>query len=285
MFDADDIDERGEIPAPFCVEKHNFNPHDLQGNFDHDENGKPIILKNSRGDLVDKKGRRVNKKGWLVYNANLVDRHGRKKFDRRQLVDQDLPKLFNYSGRRYDIKDIMGLFDKDITGNILPIRAPDGDYLIDNNGNRVNEKGYLVDPQGNIIDKEGKKLFDAKHLKNGEPPKIFPFTKFNIKNVLGDFEMDPLGNPILDKDDQGNLIDGRGRRVNPKGYLIDNDGNIIDRRGKHMFDKDIIDSEGEIPKVFRTGLLKSDTASSLSRLMSEIERNHASEFDQQEQDL
>lgn len=52
-----------------------------------------------------------------------------------------------------------------------------------------------------------------------------------------------------------------------------------------MFDKDIIDSEGEIPKVFRTGLLKSDTASSLSRLMSEIERNHASEFDQQEQDI
>ena len=40
----------------------------------------------------------------------------------------------------------MGLFDKDITGNILPIRAPDGDYLIDNNGNRVNEKGYLIDP-------------------------------------------------------------------------------------------------------------------------------------------
>jgi hypothetical protein len=39
-----------------------------------------------------------------------------------------------------------------------------------------------------------------------------------------------------------------------------------------MFDKEILDEEGEIPKVFRTGLLKSDTASSLSRLMSEIER-------------
>jgi len=34
--------------------------------------------------------------------------------------------------------------------------------------------------------------------------------------------------------------------------------------------------------VFRTGLLKSDTASSLSRLMSEIVRNQSSDFDQEE---
>jgi len=37
--------------------------------------------------------------------------------------------------------------------------------------------------------------------------------------------------------------------------------------------------------VFRTGLLRSDSASSLSRLMSEIERNQPSEFDQEEQML
>jgi len=40
-----------------------------------------------------------------------------------------------------------------------------------------------------------------------------------------------------------------------------------------MFDRAVLDPEGEIPPVFRTGLLKSDTASSLSRLMSEIVRN------------
>ena len=50
-----------------------------------------------------------------------------------------------------------------------------------------------------------------------------------------------------------------------------------------MFDKDILDEEGEIPKVFRTGLLKSDTASSLSRLMSEIERNQPFEGDSEHQ--
>jgi hypothetical protein len=72
--------------------------------------------------------------------------------------------------------------------------------LVDNLGRRINSKGYLVDEFGNVIDKDGRQIFERKHLKDDEIPKIFPFTKFNIKNVLGDFEMDPLGNPILDKD-------------------------------------------------------------------------------------
>jgi len=70
--------------------------------------------------------------------------------------------------------------------------------------------------------------------------------------------------------------------VNSKGYLIDKNGNVINKNGKVMFQKGLLDNEGDIPKVFRTGLLKSDTASSLSRLMSEIERNQPSEFDQEE---
>jgi len=40
-----------------------------------------------------------------------------------------------------------------------------------------------------------------------------------------------------------------------------------------MFDKAILDDD-EIPPVFRTGLLRSDTSSSISHLMSEIERIH-----------
>jgi hypothetical protein len=36
MFDKEDIDERGEIPMPFCVEKYNFNPFNIRGNFDYD---------------------------------------------------------------------------------------------------------------------------------------------------------------------------------------------------------------------------------------------------------
>lgn len=78
---------------------------------------------------------------------------------------------------------------------------------MDNQGRFVNERGYLIDDQGNIIDKEKKKMFQKKYLKNGEFPKIFPFTKFNIKLILGNFEMDPIGNPILDKGPNGELLD------------------------------------------------------------------------------
>lgn len=85
--------------------------------------------------------------------------------------------------------------------------------------------------------------------------------------------MDPLGNPILGKDKNGNLLDNNGKKVSHKGYFIDDDGNIINKFGKIAFYKDQLDSEGEIPKVFGTGLLKSDSRSSLSSLMSDIEKN------------
>jgi hypothetical protein len=73
--------------------------------------------------------------------------------------------------------------------------------------------------------------------------------------------------------------------VNKKGYLIDKDGNVVDKKQKVMFKVKLLDNEGDIPKVFRTGLLKSDTASSLSRLMSEIERNQPSDFDKEEKHI
>lgn len=47
MFSAAEMDERGEVPAPFCVEKYNFNPHDIMGNFDWDpKTGEPKFYKN-----------------------------------------------------------------------------------------------------------------------------------------------------------------------------------------------------------------------------------------------
>jgi hypothetical protein len=137
--------------------------------------------------------------------------------------------------------------------------------LVDNLGRLINPRGYLIDEFGNVIDRDGRQIFEKKDLSSDEIPKIFPFTKFNIKNILG--------NPILDKDANGKLIDRNGKIVNSKGYLIDKDGNVINKHGKVMFGKELLDNEEDIPKVFRTGLLKSETASSLSRLMSEIERN------------
>lgn len=285
MFDHTDVDEKGELPAPFNVEKHNFNPHEVRGDFDYDRNNKAIVKPNpdQRGAFIDRRGSNVSQRGYRVdVKGNMIDNNNRKKFDAAHMQDGDLPKLFNYNGRRFDITDTIGQCDKDANGDIMPQTDKDGDF-VDNLGRKINSKGYLIDQFGNVVDKDGREIFEAKHLYNDEIPKIFPFTKFNVKNVLGQFEMDPLGNPILDRDAEGNFIDQEGKRCNSKGYMIDDDGNVINKHGKRMFDKKLLDNEDDIPKVFRTGLLKSDTASSLSRLMSEIGKNQPSEFDAEEQ--
>jgi len=166
LFDADDMDDKGEVPAPFCVEKFNFNPHDLMGDleFQYDSGtGRaiPQLLQTKQGFYVDKKGRRVNRFGWLVQggNGHVVDKLGRKKFDRKQLDDGDIQKLLNYNGKRFDIKDVIGVFDKDANGNIMLQNGDQRGVFVDNMGRRVNEKGYLVDSDGNIIDREGKRIF------------------------------------------------------------------------------------------------------------------------------
>lgn len=110
--------------------------------------------------------------------------------------------------------------------------------MIDNLGRRVNSRGYLIDEFGNVVDKDGKEVFEKKHLWNEEIPKIFPFTKFNIKNILGEFEMDPLGNPLLEKDDSGNLLDNNRKKVSQKGYFSDDKGNVLNKFGKIAFFND-----------------------------------------------
>jgi len=43
--------------------------------------------------------------------------------------------------------------------------------------------------------------------------------------------------------------------VNQKGYLIDSEGNVVDFNGNVVFDKVILGKDGDIPPVFRMGLL------------------------------
>lgn len=157
MFAAKDLDEKGEVPAPFNVEKHNFNPHLIRGDFDFDRNGKPVILKDKSGAFVDKRGNRVSSRGYRIdQGGNILDNYNRKKFDKAHTTqDGDLPKLFNYNGRRFDVADVIGQLDKDANGNIQPLTDEKGN-LVDNKGRRINSRGYLIDEFGNVIDKDGR---------------------------------------------------------------------------------------------------------------------------------
>jgi len=215
MFTKKELDDKGEVPAPFSLEKHGFNAHLVRGDFDYDRNGKPVVKKNKDGSHADKKGTKVSSRGYRLDPTGCIcDNNNRKKFDKTQMTpDGDLPKLFNYNGRRFDITDTMGQIEKDRDGHIVPLTDKEGN-LNDTQGRRVNHRGYLIDEFGNVVNRDGRQIFELKHLEDGEIPKIFPFTKFNVKNVLGDFEMDPLGIPILDKDKSGNLVDNKGRKVN-----------------------------------------------------------------------
>jgi protein-tyrosine-phosphatase len=190
MFDKADLDEKGEVPAPFNVEKHNFNPHEVRGDFDYDRNGRAIIPpKNAAGQHLDKNGAVVSSRGYrLDAQGNIIDNRGRTKIAKAHITaDGDLKKMFNYNGRRFDIVDVIGQVDKDEQGNIIPQTDQEGNF-VDNLGRKINSRGYLIDEFGNVIDKDGKLIFERKHLKSDEIPKIFPFTKFNIKNLLGEFD-------------------------------------------------------------------------------------------------
>ena len=59
--------------------------------------------------------------------------------------------------------------------------------------------------------------------------------------------------------------------MNEKGYLLDKDGNVVNKRGYKVFSRVLLEEDGDIPKVFRTGILRKDTVDSFSQLMNEIE--------------
>lgn len=140
---------------------------------------------NEHGFLVDEQGNLVDKRGRIRLHNKLLDKDG------------NMPLLFTYKGKKYDIRDIIGSFDKDRKGNII-IRRDKDNQMVDKKGRRVNSKGYLIDNEGNVINEDGKVMFEKFTLsKDNEIPKLFPFLKFNIDDIKGEYEMDPLGNPML----------------------------------------------------------------------------------------
>lgn len=86
----------------------------------------------------------------------------------------------------------------------------------------------MIDPKGNIVNKKGTLIWQKSNLNSeGEPPKIFQQTLFDIDRIKGNVNMDSQGNPVILKGPYG-YKDRDGNSVNAKGYLVDTKGNIID---------------------------------------------------------
>ena len=70
---------------PYRLERHNFNPHKVLGNFDFDaKTRRPIFLKNKFNQLTDKNFRIVNQypyfSDWFQNNINILTKSNKIKF-------------------------------------------------------------------------------------------------------------------------------------------------------------------------------------------------------------
>jgi hypothetical protein len=93
------VKDYGELPMPYRLERFNFNPHSILGNFDFDQlTRKPIFLKNKFGQLTDKNFRPVNKFGYLINSEeDIISDDGEIKLKHCMLLENgDLPPLLNY---------------------------------------------------------------------------------------------------------------------------------------------------------------------------------------------
>lgn len=76
--------------------------------------------------------------------------------------------------------------------------------------------------------------------------------KFNVNDILGEFDRDERGHPLILQDKKGELIDKEGNRVNEKGYLVDpKTGDVLERTQRmKVFDHKELDERGELPPPF-----------------------------------
>jgi len=92
-----------------------------------------------------------------------------------------------------------------------------------------NEEGFLIDKNGNIVDKRKRIRLHHKLLENGTFPSLYNYKgkKYEVTDIIGSFDKDRQGNIIIRRDKDNQMVDKKGRKVNRKGYLIDNEGNVI----------------------------------------------------------
>lgn len=98
-----------------------------------------------------------------------------------------------------------------------------------------------------------KKLKNGQYKEDGEPhpsmkQNITP--DFELADIMGEFEIDDLGNFIILRGERGELLDKKERRVNRRGYLIDRFGNVLNKNNQIIFKAVELDSDDEIPAPF-----------------------------------
>jgi hypothetical protein len=103
----------------------------------------------------------------------------------------------------------------------------DDDAEIDNNYTKGLIDGVLdafsdVESHGTANLKKKSKKKKKKALKPEVPD-------FELIDIMGEFEIDDLGNFIILRGEKGELLDKKERRVNRRGYLIDRFGNVINK--------------------------------------------------------
>ena len=110
--------------------------------------------------------------------------------------------------------------------------------VIDGISNQSDEPAPLPEKKPKKIVK--KRVFKAK--------KEIP--DFELADIMGEFEIDDLGNFIIMRGDDGELLDKRERSVNRRGYLVDRFGNVINNQGNIIFKAVELDVDDEIPAPF-----------------------------------
>lgn len=160
------------------------------------------------------------------------------------------------SKRNFNENDVLGNLDRDDDQNlVIPFNEVDRG-LLDKAGRKINQAGFLVDEDGNIVNQAGDIIFKKEDLDdNGELPLKVGLERYNFNpfDILGNFDNTtnvPNPEDITDMNGEENLRDINGRKVNKHGYLVDDDGNIVNRRGRKIMDKCYLNEEGDFPEMY-----------------------------------
>ena len=117
------------------------------------------------------------------------------------------------------------------------------------------EQGYAAGLINDVIEHLSDEEESRPPSSRAAKPKVKPVVKqkvpdFELEDIMGEFEIDDLGNFIITRGPNGELMDKRDRRVNRRGYLVDRFGNVINRQGDIIFKAVELDVDDEIPAPF-----------------------------------